>query len=316
MTSVATVAGRPGVCCGERLARPRQVLVVAVAALVALVASGAVAVTARLWRHGDTAAPSGRAVADLADGDEVVEAVDDIGARGVTILGLSAAALAVAVCATLFGLLVVLVRTRAGLDVLDQAPARWAARHDSPFSTRALRLLTFLGSVGLALPLVVAVGAAEHRRLPDRSILWFLALVEGGQLLLVNLVKVLVARARPDVEQLAGVSSHSFPSGHTATAAATFAALALLLGRRRRLGIRQGLAAAAGGLTALVACSRVLLGVHWVTDVLAGAALGWGWAALCSIAFGGRLLRFGAPVEAGGAELADAGSKPPRERCG
>jgi membrane-associated phospholipid phosphatase len=41
----------------------------------------------------------------------------------------------------------------------------------------------------------------------------------------------------------------------------------------------------------------VLLGVHWVTDVAAGLALGWSWFALCAIAFGGRLLHFGAPLE-------------------
>ena len=47
-----------------------------------------------------------------------------------------------------------------------------------------------------------------------------------------------------------------------------------------------------------VATSRVLLGVHWVSDVIGGLALGWAWFAMCSIAFGGRLLRFGAPIEA------------------
>ena len=46
-----------------------------------------------------------------------------------------------------------------------------------------------------------------------------------------------------------------------------------------------------------VASTRVLLDVHWLSDVTAGLALGWAWFAVCAIAFGGRFLRFGAAVE-------------------
>jgi membrane-associated phospholipid phosphatase len=46
-----------------------------------------------------------------------------------------------------------------------------------------------------------------------------------------------------------------------------------------------------------VASTRVLLDDHWLSDVIGGLALGWGWFAICGIAFGGRILRFGAPVE-------------------
>jgi undecaprenyl-diphosphatase len=89
----------------------------------------------------------------------------------------------------------------------------------------------------------------------------------------------------------------SFPSGHSSTAAAFYAALALLMARRRDARARAALAAAAAVIAVAVACSRVMLDLHWVSDVIAGLALGWGWFAACAIAFGGRLLRFGEPVE-------------------
>ena len=54
------------------------------------------------------------------------------------------------------------------------------------------------------------------------------------------------------------------------------------------------LAGVAAGIAVAVAASRVLLDLHWLTDVIAGLMLGWAWFAVCAIAFGGRILRFGA----------------------
>jgi len=286
------------------------VIVLGAAGLVTVFVGGVVMLVALRWPRVDPTSPSGRGLAEDVgmDGEETEE-----GADRVTILGLSVAALAVALSATLFGVLLILVRTHTGFSELDVGPARWAARHATTASTDALRAFTFLGSTVAALALLAVVGLLEHRRLPSRAIPVFLVLVEGGQLLLHNLVKVLVGRARPGYDQLVGASGLSFPSGHATNAAATFAALALLVGRRRSPNARAVLAGAAAGITALVASTRVLLGVHWVTDVLAGAALGWGWAAVCSIAFGGRLLRFGAPLEAATGPGPAASAPPPGE---
>ena len=60
--------------------------------------------------------------------------------------------------------------------------------------------------------------------------------------------------------------------------------------------VRSALAATAVLVAVAVAGSRVLLDVHWLSDVIAGVMLGWAWFAVCAIAFGGRMLRFGAPA--------------------
>ena len=58
-------------------------------------------------------------------------------------------------------------------------------------------------------------------------------------------------------------------------------------------------------IAAAVAASRVLLGVHWLTDVIAGVVVGWTWFLLSTIAFGGRSLRLGEPAERIAAEAPD-----------
>jgi undecaprenyl-diphosphatase len=140
------------------------------------------------------------------------------------------------------------------------------------------------------------VAIVEYIRRRRASIWFFLTLVVGGQFLVANITKSIVKRARPNFDHLTGFSGASFPSGHAVAAAACFAAFALVIGRHRSLQFRAVLAGLAVGLATGIAFSRVMLGVHWLTDVVAGLALGWGWFALCSIAFGGRELRFGSPV--------------------
>ena len=70
-----------------------------------------------------------------------------------------------------------------------------------------------------------------------------------------------------------------------------------MLGRGVRPHGRALLAGAAAGIAVAVACTRIFLDVHWLTDTIAGLLLGWAWFAACSVAFGGRFLRFGAAAE-------------------
>jgi undecaprenyl-diphosphatase len=195
------------------------------------------------------------------------------------------------------GALLVMVQRDAGLARYDLGAAHWGGSHASPTSTSFLRNVSLLGGTPGMILVALAAAIEESRRTRTRAVIGFLTLVVVGQLILMNLTKFVVDRPRPDIQQLTGFSGPSFPSGHATTAAATFAAVALLMGRGRSRRVKTVLAAAAAGIAAAVATSRVLLGVHWFTDVLAGLAMGWGWFALSSIAFGGRVLRFGRPAE-------------------
>ena len=98
------------------------------------------------------------------------------------------------------------------------------------------------------------------------------------------------ASARPSIPAAARLGP-SFPSGHSATAAAFYAAAALIVGRTLRRPTRQIVVAAAVAIAVAVAASRVLLDLHWLSDVVGGLALGWAWFALSAVVFGGRLLR-------------------------
>ena len=207
-------------------------------------------------------------------------------------------ALAVILVLTLgVGLLLEMVQTRQGFARWDNAAARWGAAHTSGTAETVVRWITQLGSTPVIIAVALLVIIVEYRRIPTRAVPAFMLTVVVSELVINNIIKVAVGRQRPNVARLVQASGFSFPSGHTAASAATYAACALLIGRRRSRRVRGLLAGVAGGITVAVASSRVLLGAHWLTDVFAGAAVGWSCFALCSIAFGGRLLHFGEPVE-------------------
>ena len=276
---------------------PVILLTLAVASVTALVAYVAV----RRWPGADPASPRGRWVTAEVKSHPGLAAflrrrTDPATATG---FALSVAVAAIVLAAVVVGVLLAMIRTETGFARLDVNIALWASRHATNGSTRFLRAVTQLGSTSVVIALAVLVAIVAHRKAPARVLVAFLVLVIGGQNLLVNTVKWLVDRARPDFDPLGTFSGPSFPSGHSATAAAAFAAFALVLGRSRTRATKAVLAAVAVGLATAVAATRVLLGVHWFTDTVAGLAIGWAWFAVCSIAFGGRLLRFGAPVEVG-----------------
>ncbi len=212
-------------------------------------------------------------------------------------LGLTLALGAIVLAGLVVGLLAIAISHLDVVADLDSSAAAWAHRDGGPGAREVLDAVTALATTPVVAVLAVAVGLAEFVRVPNRSIPVFLVLVTLGDSLITHVVKDVVDRARPDIVPAAASLGPSFPSGHSSTAAAFYAALALLAGRRRPARDRALLAAAAVGIAVAVACSRVMLDLHWLSDVVAGLALGWGWFAVCALAFGGRLLRFGEPVE-------------------
>lgn len=265
--------------------------------LAAFVAGSAVALTVLRWPHVSLDAPHLDVAARPASSRfrRVLRARMDPATE--TGLLLTVAVGVVIVGAVAVGVLLAMIRARRGLASYDVRVSTFAAAHASAGSTAILKRINTLGGTGCAVVGSVIVGCLETIRRRSRHVIEFLVLVVGGQFALANVIKLLIDRTRPSIDQLSGFSSSSFPSGHATAAAAGFAAFALLLGSGRSKSVRAILSAAAVAIAVAVALTRVFLGVHWLTDVIGGLFVGWSWFALCSIAFGGRWLRFGAPLE-------------------
>lgn len=195
------------------------------------------------------------------------------------------------------GLLFDMVDANFGFARFDESVARWgAANAGGPLHDTHL-LFTRLGGSFAVTIVAIAVGTWGWWRYKNPHVALFMVSVTLGQALINSGLKWIVARDRPDLAQLAPWSGSSFPSGHAAAAAATYAAAALVL-TLRSTRAKRALAAGLATFIALgVAATRALLGVHWLTDVLAGTGVGFAWFIVCAVAFGSRIMRFGEPKD-------------------
>jgi membrane-associated phospholipid phosphatase len=176
------------------------------------------------------------------------------------------------------------VTALAGIGVRVWAPSfdiqtlEGIAANRSAALTSVAQVVSDAGSFALLAPLSIAFLLLRRWKRPADDIA--LVVIAAGSAALPSVIKLMVARPRPTVEHLSHLTSLSFPSEHSTQAAAIYLTIGILLSEGLNRGWRA-LVIVLAVLSALaVAWSRVYLGVHYPTDVIAGLLLGWSWALL------------------------------------
>jgi undecaprenyl-diphosphatase len=158
----------------------------------------------------------------------------------------------------------------------DVSFARWLAGERNTVGTDVFRVLTFFGSPAAALAVGIAVCFVLYRRRHLTEAM-FLPVVLGGSELLNLILKLSFHRARPEYA-FVHLDTYSFPSGHAMISTAAYGALAYLAWSRLRTGrARLLLVVGTAVFVGVIGFSRLYLGVHYLSDVLAGIAGGAFW---------------------------------------
>lgn len=188
---------------------------------------------------------------------------------------LSAGFTAVTICGVIFAELLDAVREQDDVARLDQPVTAYLAGHRTDALTLLFRALTTVGNAAVLIPITLGAAAALAWRGRTWRPLWIVAVTLAGSQLLVYAIKLAVARPRPAaIFAVITANGYSFPSGHATSSLAAFGILAWLITRTTtapaaRLLLWGGAAAATAG----VGLSRIWLGVHYLSDVLAAWAL-------------------------------------------
>ncbi|MGW4364489.1 phosphatase PAP2 family protein [Nocardia takedensis] len=179
------------------------------------------------------------------------------------------------------------VRNNTGLARLDPRIDDWIVAHRTEPLNALARAVTVLGDT-LTLTVITVLTCAWLLRRGHRGDAVLVGVTGAGAALLTFVGKRLIGRARPPaVDRLAFEPSLSYPSGHSLGSMAVLGIVTVaLLPRLHRTARRVTAVAAAICFVAAVGLSRVYLGVHWPTDVLAGWSIGALWVLMCVTAYG------------------------------
>jgi membrane-associated phospholipid phosphatase len=172
-----------------------------------------------------------------------------------------------------------------GGTTTDERFAEWLHGRATDPLTDVFRAITWTGNF-LTLLVVALVALVVLWRRRDHTDAVFVAFAFLGGQVLSNGMKLGFRRERPFfADPLATESTFSFPSGHALVSLAVYGAIALLLARRISSHRRRALLLAATAIwVTLIGFSRLYLGVHFLSDVLAGFAAGVAWLALLYVA--------------------------------
>lgn len=170
------------------------------------------------------------------------------------------------------------------VTALDPSIGAWLHAHMQPAVTQVLFVFTHVHStIGLSI-MSALVAAALILRKRANMILWLLLTVQGGQVLNV-VVKDAFQRPRPHFDDpVVTLATYSFPSGHAAGATVFWGFLCVLAASWPvRQPIRRALFVIAPLMVLFTALSRMYLGAHYFSDVLAGICEGLAWVCVCDL---------------------------------
>ncbi|WP_158598021.1 phosphatase PAP2 family protein [Noviherbaspirillum saxi] len=158
--------------------------------------------------------------------------------------------------------------------------------HSTPLLDALMVFFSEAGSIRILGPCALAIAVFQFvHKLWARLVYWVLGF--GGAVLINITAKLIFTRTRPDLWiSIAPETSYSFPSGHAMQSMAFIAALTVLAWHERR---RSLLLLAGGIFVVLVGTSRVYLGVHYPSDILAGWTASLAWCCGLAIILGNRL---------------------------